>query len=104
MADQPPAVDPAAGPPARETVTIRCREHGPLVVDLPGAGEAAGPRVGLRVVDHAGREFPLPTHKPAVALCRCGHSARKPFCDGAHVRGGFRAGETAPPAPRADDR
>ena len=24
-----------------------------------------------------------------VALCRCGHSANKPFCDGAHRRAGF---------------
>jgi CDGSH-type Zn-finger protein len=26
-----------------------------------------------------------------VALCRCGASATKPFCDGAHARNGFRA-------------
>jgi CDGSH-type Zn-finger protein len=99
MHPPPPAADPAAVPPPREMVTIRCREHGPLVVDLPGAGEAGGPRVGLRVVDHAGREFLLPTHKPAVALCRCGQSDNKPFCDGSHGRAGFRAAETAPPDP-----
>jgi CDGSH-type Zn-finger protein len=27
-----------------------------------------------------------------VVLCRCGHSARKPFCDGSHARVGFRSG------------
>jgi hypothetical protein len=30
--------------------------------------------------------------KPGEAfLCRCGHSANKPFCDGAHARNNFKA-------------
>jgi len=34
--------------------------------------------------------------KPVYALCRCGESARKPYCDGAHGRVGFDGTETAP--------
>ncbi len=64
-----------------DPITIRCRENGPLVID--GA---------IRVVDHLGNEIPLPTGKEKIALCRCGASGTKPFCDGRHKEIGFDGG------------
>ena len=70
-----------------EPLVIRCRENGPLVIQ--------GPFV---LVDHLGNAFALPTDKPAVALCRCGRSQKKPFCDGSHKSCGFEAAQTAGPS------
>ncbi|MTH36673.1 iron-binding protein [Paracoccus limosus] len=39
-----------------------------------------------------GAEMQMPA---AAYLCRCGHSAKKPFCDGSHARVGFDGTETA---------
>jgi len=67
-----------------EPVVIRCRENGPYVVTGP-----------VKVLDHHGREFVVPAGKDNVALCRCGHSQNRPFCDGSHRGCGFQAAEEA---------
>ncbi len=70
-------------------VTINVRPNGPFVV----TGE-------VEVLDSSGNPFPVTPGKP-VALCRCGQSGGRPFCDGTHNRCGFAANETAdqPPGP-----
>ena len=62
------------------TVTIKIRENGPYLVD----GE-------FTLVDHNGNEVPI-TKK---ALCRCGASTMKPFCDGTHSKIGFQGANAA---------
>ncbi len=57
-------------------VSIRVRDNGPLLIE--GA---------VRVIDVDGKTYPIATDKPAIALCRCGLSAIKPFCDGSHKTG-----------------
>jgi CDGSH-type Zn-finger protein len=60
-------------------MVIRLRKNGPIVVD----GD------DVQVVDWNGIEYPI--DRRPVALCRCGASSRKPFCDGSHARTGFEA-------------
>lgn len=66
-------------------VTITVRPNGPLRVEDPN---------GLvDVVDANGNKYDL-TGKPAFSLCRCGASANRPFCDGAH-KIAFQAADAA---------
>jgi CDGSH-type Zn-finger protein len=65
-------------------VTIKVRDNGPFLVEGP-----------VTIVDAAGNAFSVPTGKPAVALCRCGTSQTKPFCDGSHKTCSFVASERA---------
>jgi CDGSH-type Zn-finger protein len=71
--------------------TIRLRRNGPYVIESQD----------VRVVDWNGAEY-TPQRQP-IALCRCGASTRKPFCDGTHSRIGFQAAEEAA-GPEAMDR
>lgn len=57
----------------------------------------------FEILDPAGKAFGL-AGRTTIALCRCGHSANKPFCDGAHHRMGFSdmvsARDLAPAKPK----
>jgi len=70
--------------------TIRLRENGPIVVE----GD------DVVVVDWNGRAYPI--EKRPIALCRCGESNRKPFCDGTHRTCGFAGNQEASTAENAD--
>ena len=60
-------------------VKINALKNGPLVI------EAEGKYVMMK----NGREEPI--DQKALALCRCGASANKPFCDGSHKTINFEA-------------
>ena len=42
----------------------------------------------FEIVDPQGQTFGL-AGRTVISLCRCGHSANKPFCDGSHKTTGF---------------
>ncbi len=66
--------------------TITVGVNGPYVVE--------GTNVTL--VDWNGQEY-RPVNRARFALCRCGASTSKPFCDGTHSRVSFKAAEAAVP-------
>src|SRR5437667_9701372 len=57
----------------------------------------------FEIVDPEGKPFGL-AGRSVISLCRCGHSANKPFCDGSHKTSGFAdtvaARELPPPKPK----
>jgi CDGSH-type Zn-finger protein len=55
-------------------------------------------RGDFELIDADGNEIPL--RRSTIALCRCGRSQMRPFCDGTHKLVGFRAdgGATEDPA------
>lgn len=56
-------------------VVVKVLDNGPLRVTGP-----------VRLEDAEGNTFEV---KEAFSLCRCGHSHKKPFCDGSHRTEGF---------------
>ncbi len=59
-------------------VVIQTAKNGPLLVSGT-----------VQVVNAEGQPIAVQPG-PRVALCRCGHSAKKPFCDGSHKTSGFQ--------------
>ncbi len=57
----------------------------------------------IEIYDASGNKFGL-AGRTVIGLCRCGQSANKPFCDGAHARCGFQsqveARDLPAPAPK----
>lgn len=76
---------------------VHITKNGPYMVD------ADIPLVQAKiVVDEEGTSVKwsqgkkYPPQAETYALCRCGHSSNKPYCDGAHAKIGFDGTETAP--------
>jgi CDGSH iron-sulfur domain-containing protein 3 len=65
-----------------EQTKITALDNGPYLVKGP-----------VLLLDTEGNEFRA--ERATVALCRCGESTTKAFCDGTHSRIGFRAAQRA---------
>jgi CDGSH-type Zn-finger protein len=65
-----------------EHTKITALDNGPYLVKGP-----------VLLLDAEGNEFRA--ERATAALCRCGGSTTKPFCDGTHSKIGFRAAERA---------
>jgi 3-phenylpropionate/trans-cinnamate dioxygenase ferredoxin subunit len=66
-------------------VTISLSKNGPYIVEGP-----------VEIFDTEGNKITV--DKPKIALCRCGASSNKPFCDGTHSQIGFQAAAAINPA------
>jgi len=65
-----------------EEVKITALDNGPYLV-----------KGSVLILDADGNQFPV--ERATVALCRCGGSTTKPFCDGTHSKIGFQAAQRA---------
>jgi CDGSH-type Zn-finger protein len=73
-----------------QRTTIRPEPDGPYIVrNLPKLTNSKGETLNVR---------------PVVALCRCGGSNLKPYCDGTHARNGFTSAKAPDRTPDRLDR
>ncbi len=68
--------------------TIQMEANGPYVVTGP-----------VTIIDPDGRAYEV-VEGHTVRLCRCGHSAKKPFCDSTHRRVDFVSRPSFEPEPK----
>jgi CDGSH-type Zn-finger protein/uncharacterized Fe-S cluster protein YjdI len=80
----------ATGEPATKDSQPLERRDGPLAITPREDGPLAITG-SLEIVSGTGRTL---DRRVKAALCRCGESANKPFCDGTHAKVGFRASGT----------
>ncbi len=67
-------------------INVLIKKNGPYVV--------SGDLSELQLADADGNKYDI-SGKQAIALCRCGGSVNKPFCDGTHSKIGFQGAEAA---------
>lgn len=65
-------------------VKVNIRDNGPFLVTGP-----------VSLCDAAGNQYNL-GGKETIALCRCGVSENRPFCDGSHNRCGWKSSDRVP--------
>lgn len=77
----------ATGEPVTATSAALAKRDGALTITPYPNGPlgVAGP---VEIISGTGRTV---NRVERTALCRCGHSANKPYCDGAHAKVGFVA-------------
>ena len=74
-----------------DEVVIKVRDNGPYKVTGP-----------VTIVDADGNRFDVP--EGTIALCRCGQSRTKPFCDTSHRASGFERASARVRSLSAHDR
>jgi len=80
---------------SKSIAKIKVTENGPYIVTgcIPLSEQIIGTDdEGFSAEWRAGKEYP---RQDSYALCRCGKSKNKPYCDGSHIRTKFNGKETA---------